>query len=427
MAQSGAIGRPAVTRVAIDRNAAGGDGVGRLPDGMTVFVPRTAPGDVADVHVAERRPRFARGVLTELAVAGPERVAPPCDHYVVDRCGGCQLQHLSSDEQLRVKRAVVGDALRRIGRRQVSDPPIVPAPSGWRYRTRITLAAKSRGAGPPAIGLRRRDDAGDVFDLSDCLITREALMGLWTKLQRQRQFLPLGLRSVMLREDWEGGRHVILQVDGGESPGERIAAAVGGLGATLWWQDASGPPRAVGKPVSPIPVFSFEQVNPEFGDRIRCDAVEALGDVSGRTVWDLYGGTGKTARLLASRGARVTSVDLDRSAIAWARRGGGRAGPGAPAIQYIASRVEHVLDRLPEPDVIVANPPRAGLHTHVSKWVTAWATSAPRRHLSYVSCDPATLARDLGRMPPLRLAHLMAYDLFPQTAHVEILAVLESG
>jgi tRNA/tmRNA/rRNA uracil-C5-methylase (TrmA/RlmC/RlmD family) len=144
---------------------------------------------------------------------------------------------------------------------------------------------------------------------------------------------------------------------------------------------------------------------------------DQLGDVHGRVVWDLYGGTGDTAVLLQARGAQVTSVDADERAIEWAR-----TQPGAEGIRFLAARAEHVLATLPEPAAVVLNPPRAGLH-----WdVTLRLTAAPVERLAYLSCDPATLARDLARMiVNYRVAAVRAFDLFPQTAHVETAVMLE--
>jgi 23S rRNA (uracil1939-C5)-methyltransferase len=149
----------------------------------------------------------------------------------------------------------------------------------------------------------------------------------------------------------------------------------------------------------------------------RAWAVERLGDVAGKVVWDLYGGVGDTARLLAARGASVVSVDADERAVAWARRG-----DAAPAIRFVAGRAEDVIGSLPDPDAVVLNPPRGGLH-----WdVTLRLTGVPVGRVAYVSCDAATLARDLSRLgATYQIGALRAFDLFPQTAHVETVAVLE--
>ena len=404
-----------MTVVAITRISAGGDGVARLPDGLVVFVPRTAPEDEADVEIEERRKRYARARLVGLVRPGAVRVEPECSHYTADRCGGCQLQHLAPTAQLEVKRGIVGDALRRIGRREVPNPEIVPAPSVWRYRTKITLAASGQ-----RIGLHPHDAPGTVFALRDCLITREPLMQLWSSVSRHRTLLPSELEDVVLREDRAGGLHLV--AGGGREPWDAgpLAAAVGGNGVSYWWRPQDGAARVVAGPQTGFPALAFEQVNPVLGSRIREDAVAALGELTGRVVWDLYGGVGDTARLLAARGATVWSVDRDRGAIEWARRQ-----EGADSIHWVTGLVEESLHRLPTPNSVVVNPPRGGLAARVSGVLEDWGAGRPGVRLAYISCDPATLARDLTRIPSLALAQVRAYDLFPQTSHVETLAVLE--
>jgi 23S rRNA (uracil1939-C5)-methyltransferase len=150
------------------------------------------------------------------------------------------------------------------------------------------------------------------------------------------------------------------------------------------------------------------------GDRVRAFAVEALGPVSGKAVWDLYAGIGETTSALARRGARVGSVESDPRAVAEADARG-------PTARRLAGRVEDVLGQLDPPDLVITNPPRAGMDARV----TAELERLGPARIVYVSCDPATLARDLGRLPTYRIAGLRAFDLFPQTAHVETVAVLE--
>lgn len=405
-------------RVLLERIAGGGDAVGRLPDGRTVFVPRGAPQDDAEVEVLEEKPRFARGRLRAVVRASPARADPPCPHYVRDRCGGCQLQHLSYPAQLEAKRRIVGDALRRIGGRQLEDPPITAAPEPLRYRTRITLAVSRGPAGDLLVGLHPQGEPGRVFQLEDCLITDPSLMALWGRLRAQFPLLPRDLESLVLRLDRDRQAHLI--VTSGASPWavEPLAAALADPAVVIWWRPAGGPARVLAGADSPFPALAFEQVNPSLGWEIRRAAVASLGDLAGRTAWDLYGGVGDTARLMAAAGARVFSVDLDRSAIEWAEQQ-----PSA-GIRYFAGRVEEVLHRLPPPDVVILNPPRTGAHPALTGRLEAWA--GPGRRACYVSCDPATLARDLKRMPSLAVTALSAWDLFPQTAHVETLAVLES-
>ncbi|NIM50346.1 MAG: TRAM domain-containing protein [Gemmatimonadales bacterium] len=404
----------------IDRIAAGGDGVGRLDDGMAVFVPRTVPGDVVEIEIVQRKRRYARGRVRRIVAHGAGRVEATCSHYVADGCGGCQLQHLAPSVQLEVKRRIVGDAVRRIGGRSVADPEIVPCPSAWRYRSKITLRAQGR-----SIGLHRFDCPGEVFDLADCPITQSRLIELWRQVRSHRHLLPRSVATLVLREDRDGGLHVVV-----EGRSERLwdagplAQAIGDSRVSWWWCPRLGAPRVVAGPHRGFPALAFDQVHPGFGRRIRGDAVEALGSVAGQTVWDLYGGVGDTAELLAARGAQVWTVDADRSAVEWARaRESSPQGTGE--IHRLVGRVEAVLHQLPEPDAVVANPPRGGLDERVTRHLETWATGRSGARVAYLSCDPATLARDLKRMPALQLTSYRAYDLFPHTSHVETLALLE--
>lgn len=404
-----------MSAVRILRLAAGGDGVGRLEDGRTVFVPRTAPGDLVEPAGLRSHKRFARARLGRLVEASPQRVEPRCPHYVRDDCGGCQLQHVDAPGQREARRGFVGDALRRLAKLDVADPPLVAADREFEYRTKITLAASGDGR---RLGLHRFDRADEVFELEWCHITVPELMELWRALRGLRSHFPPRLEGLVLRMGREGGRHVLFRTGDGEawSGGPRLYSELGrrNVTATIWWQPADGAPRAMAGAGEAYPATVFEQVHPAMGDQVRAHAVASLGAVRGRHVWDLYAGIGETTVALARAGAVVESVEADRRAVAEAERRG-------PAARRHAGRVEHLLAELTAPELVITNPPRTGMDARVSE---ALDRLAPVR-LVYVSCDPATLARDLGRLPGFRLAGMRAFDLFPQTAHVETVAVLE--
>lgn len=397
--------------------ATGGDGVGRLPDGMTVFVPRTAPGDVVEVAVTQVHRRWARARPVRLVEPGPDRTPPACPHYDADECGGCQLQHLTADAQGLAKQGILRDVLSRVGGRAVPLPPLVAAPNAWRYRSKISLAV---GAG--RIGFHPYDRAGEVFELADCHVAVPGLMVLLDAVRGARSGLPEGVTHVVLRLDLEGGHHVVVR--GGTAPWDAapFGAAVGG--ATVWWQPEGGAVRALTGDGGAFPVLAFQQVNPPVAERIRRDAVAWLAAGPGGVAWDLYGGVGEAARLLASGGASVWSVDADRSAVAWGER---RASVGHTAPAFVAGRVEEVLHRLPAPDAVLLNPPRQGADRRVTAALERLRAAGHARRVAYVSCDPATLARDLARLPGYALRSLAAHDMFPQTAHVETLALLEAA
>jgi len=361
--------------------------------------------------------------------AGEGRTQPRCPHYEQDECGGCQLQHLTSEQQLAAKRSIVGDALRRIGRLEVEDPEVEPSDREWGYRTKLTLAVAAAGR---RIGLHRYDRPGELFDLTQCHITAPALMDLWQEVSRQRGLLPAATKSVVLRLDRDGGRHLIVQVMGQRSWSEAQALhdrlAAQGQTATIWWSPEGGAPRVVAGAPTAYPATVFEQVHPGLGDQVRRFAVDQLGEISTRHVWDLYAGIGETSEMLTERGANVESVEADGRAGAAAER---RHSVPADRVHRHVGRAEHLVERLRKPDMVITNPPRTGMDPRVVDGIRA---AGPRR-IVYVSCDPATLARDLARLtassassafPPYRLTALHAFDLFPQTAHVESVAVLEA-
>jgi len=409
--------------VTITGIATGGDGVGRLADGRAVFVPRAAPGERIRLRDGVRlHKHFAKAELAEIVAAGAERVAAPCPHYVHDRCGGCQLQHLAYDAQLAAKRAIVGDALRRIGKLDVPDPEIVEAVEEWRYRAKVSLTVKRGGGRARAVGFHPYDQPGRIFPLADCHITDFRLMALWRDLKPRLDLLPAGLARLTLRLDREGRRHIIAE-SAGEPwlDAERLRAALpAGEPVICWWQPVDGAARVMaGGPATGFPATAFEPVHPEMALLARRWAVEQLGDLRGGVAWDLYGGIGDAAVELAGRGAQVASVDVDEAAVEWAR---GRA--SERPIRFIAGRVEDVLPTLPEPNAVVVSPPRDGLHWNV----TLRLTNQPVAHLAYLSADPATLARDLHRLSVnYRIAAVRAFDLFPQTAQVETVVVLEAA
>lgn len=386
--------------------AAGGDGVARA-DGLVVFVPRGAPGDVAEIDF-EVHGRLARGRLLRLERPSPERVEPPCRHYVADSCGGCQLQHLAYGAQLSAKSRMVADAMSRIGRREVEAPEVVPAAEPWRYRRKLTLALRRRPQGWIA-GLHPYDAPGRIFRLSDCPITDERVLAVWRLVMEHAALLPQvpALRGAV-RLLGDGASFVL---EGGRKwPAARqFFEAVPSVTA-LWWQPEHGERRLLhDRRASIEPGASFVQVNPGVARQLDEYLYERAWSHGPATAVDAYAGAGDHAVALASRGVTVTAIELDPEATAWAA-----SRLEAPS-RVVTGRVEELLPRALPADLVILNPPRAG----VDERVTAALAARPPRAVLYVSCNPATLARDVARMPGYRVASLRAFDMFPQTAHVE--------
>jgi 23S rRNA (uracil1939-C5)-methyltransferase len=407
-------------RVRVDSIAAGGDGVARH-DGMAVFIPRTAPGDLVDVTL-EARGRFARGSVVSMLESSSSRVAPACHHYTRDRCGGCQLQHLTYESQLRAKSTIVRDAMQRIGKRDTPTVTVVPSPTPWGYRTKLTLALRvSRDRW--IAGLHRYDDPDAVFQLEQCPITDERVVEIWRSIFAVSSLLPRSRRlrgAVRLTRDGasfllEGGTHW--------PEAREMADRIPDL-TTVWWEPQGGRRRLLmdrrgaptdGRGETKSPDASFAQINTAAAELLHAHVIALAMSHTPATLIDGYAGAGATAIALAERGVRVTAIELDPAAARWV------AAHLPTGSRSLVARVEDALDEALPADVVIVNPPRAGVDERVTS--TLQLATQPRA-IIYVSCNPATLARDVLRMPRYRVASLTSFDMFPQTAHVETVCEL---
>ena len=404
----------ATVSVAIDSIAAGGDGVGRN-EGLVVFVPRTAPGDVVTAQISGRG-HFARGALRNVVTGSDSRIDPLCPHYTRDKCGGCQLQHMSYESQLSAKQRIIRDSLQRIGKRSVEVPSIERSPKEWRYRTKLTLAMRRKGSRWIA-GLHPYDDPVRVFALADCPITDSRVVSAWREVMSADAFFPDAseLRgSVRLTT---GGPIFVMMGGDSWAARDQFAASVPSVSA-LWWQSDPDKPRRLlyDKRADKSPSASFAQVNPEMAEVLRGYVLGRVVAQRPRTVIDGYAGAGQTAIALSEEGMKVTAIELDPDASTWS------ASKLRPPSVAVHGKVEDVIDGLLPADLVVLNPPRAGVDARVTSILEAHAASL--KGVVYVSCNPATLARDVSRLPSFGIESVRAFDMFPQTAHVETVCEL---
>ncbi|HEX7939640.1 MAG TPA: TRAM domain-containing protein [Gemmatimonadaceae bacterium] len=402
--------------VTIDSIAAGGDGVGRH-NGMVVFVPRTAPGDVARV---EARPdgRLMRGRLIKLLTASTKRAEPACRHYVADSCGGCQLQHLEYDAQLDAKAGIIADSLTRIGRLNVERPVVEASGARWRYRRKLTLAFR-RSNGAWIAGLHRLNSPDSVFPLEDCEITDAAVMNFARLVVAQGELLPADRDLRVSVRSLASGFSVV--VEGGTTwrNHRSLFDAIPSI-TELWWQPREKRRELVQSRASSAAGASFTQVNEGVAASLVRHVSQLAEKVPHATAIDAYAGTGDIAVALAAIGARVTAIEIDREAsnVCASRLPAGSRVLNAP--------VERALSGALPVDLVVLNPPRAGLDESVTSLLQTPRTQNPApRTLIYVSCNPATLARDLKRMDRFRVTSIRGFDMFPQTSHVETVVALE--
>jgi 23S rRNA (uracil1939-C5)-methyltransferase len=398
----------------IESLAAGGDGVGRLPDGRVVFVPFSAPGDRVRVRLVESRGRFARGRVEELLEAGPDRVEPVCP--VFGSCGGCAWQHVAYPAQLEAKRAILADALRRIGgfaeepttpqgfrsawpsstgapsrcaaASRPGPPPIVPSPAPYAYRGRTRVLVEAG-----RVGYRRRRSHA-LCAVSRCPVLVAPL---------EDRLHELASHPPTRDGEWELAC----------GSGEVRAAPVGARGGPRIHLEVEG--RRIG-----FSAGVFVQSNALLLAELAARVAAAAG--SGRLAVELFAGAGLLTVGLASRFARVVAVEHDRAAVRDLRHNLAEA--ELHNVEVVGGRVERALPTLAGlgPEALLLDPPRTGLPRGSAGDLAA---VGPER-IVYLSCDPATLARDLSELCACGFAlHAVeAIDLFPQTPHVEALATL---
>jgi 23S rRNA (uracil1939-C5)-methyltransferase len=431
----------AVFEAEIERVAHGGEGVAHL-EGLVVFVPWTAPGDVVRGEIVELRARWARARLVEVLEPAPRRVIPGCPVFTT--CGGCQLQQLSPDDQRAVKAQAVADALARIAR--VEPPASIecqPAAAPWHYRQRATFTwrwdGQRLGLGFHAAALPHGTvSPRDLVDVHACPIFAEAGN---SRLAALREALAAGLGGEPLVEGRLAVRtlqpeSVTVGVFAEEALlAERLAVSCSeraGVDAT-WGRWSAGEQPSC-DPRAPrlharisyrglnlrVGFDSFVQADLAAADRLYDAVLDELGVEPGARVIDGYAGIGVISCELARRGARVTAVEAYSGAAADLRAN--TAAISGATVHVLELPAERVDWTRPRPDAILLNPPRTGCPQRVLEGVTR----SPARRLVYVSCEPTTLARDVYRLGAAwRLESVRAFDLFPQTAHVETVVRLE--
>lgn len=398
----------------IESIAAGGDGVGRN-NGLVVFVPRTAPGDVVTARIAGKG-TFARGSLRTITRPSSERIDPPCPHYTRDHCGGCQVQHISYEWQLDAKRQIVRDAIERIGKRSIELPEIIPSPEEWRYRTKLTLTLKRSSTGQWIAGLHKYDDPARIFALADCPITDKRVVSMWQEIMARSELFP-GSQSLRgsVRITADGPVFTLIGAMR-FSHSTEFFDSLPQL-AALWWENDEGKRRLLhDRRAHKSAAASFMQINEAVAVKLRECVVNRVMSRDPQSVIDAYAGSGDTAVALSDRGLKVTAIELDADASEYSRT----RLPESAAV--IRARVEDVLDDTLPADGVILNPPRAGVDARVTE--TLEEVSQRPRSIVYVSCNPATLARDLTRLPSYRIESVIAFDMFPQTAHVETVCEL---
>jgi len=390
-----------VLELQVDAVAHGGHCVARH-DGRVVFVRHALPGErVRAVVDEDTGGGFCRASAVAVLAASPDRVAAPCTWARAGGCGGCDLQHVAPPAQRGWKAQVLAEQLARLAgvHREIEVEELPGGPLGWRTRVRLAVDDEGRA------GLRAHR-SHDVLAVADCPLAPSGALD--TVLGRR---FPAGEVDVVV----DAGGAVHTTCTSGVRPGGD------GAGEDHAGDDGSVPVRAAGREWRLSPGV-FWQVHPALPDVLAQVVGEWAAAPRGGTAWDLYGGVGLFAAVLAEQvgpDGSVTVVESARAAV-----DDGRAAlADLPQVGWRVGRVEKVLTGLPgAPDVVVADPPRKGLGRAV---VDALAAHGPAQ-VVYVACDPAALARDVAFFAGhgYTLGPLRAFDAFPMTHHMECVALL---
>ena len=439
----------------VDSLAFGGNGVARL-DGFVVFVRRGLPGDRVRARVTKVKRSHAEALATEVLRPGPERVEAPCAHFPA--CGGCRFQDLAYEAQLEQKQLQVRDALARLG--GIAEPPveqIVPCePEIFHYRNKVEYSFSSTEA-RPALGFHRAGRWDEVLEIDRCWLIDDlgnAIRGAvrdWAReegLEAYSQADGSGyLRHLVVRQGRNTGQALVQLVT---APGEKFEAGyfvdvlrrfpevrsihwsvndtpaeVTNLPSRLLWGEEWLEEELGGLRFRVRP-NAFLQTNTAMAERLYALAREAAGLTGGETVWDLYCGIGTIGLSLAGDALTVWGIEVSEESVACALENAVLNGITNSAFfaGNVGEVVEELLERSGPPDVVVVDPPRAGLAGKALRRLGR--IGAPR--LVYVSCNPTTLAGDVKALREehgYELKRLTPVDMFPHTPHVESVSLLE--
>ena len=381
--------------VAIERILPGGVGLAHA-EGMTVFVYLAAPGDWVRVEIERTRGKVAFASIKEIIKPSPLRIEPPCPYF--GRCGGCDFQQLNYETQLQTKVEIIRDCLQRLGGLDpVPDFEIQPSPNEWHYRARANWQVDRA---TNELGYFERG-SNRVCDVEFCAVLVPELQA---ELERVRRELP--------------------EIN----PGKNIEAVAGDEGVSLASDAATFETKVVSRKIAGETFYfsaaGFFQINHELLEPI---IAAAIGDAAGRLAVDLYCGVGLFTVPLARRFTRVVGIESNRTATRFARENLSSANLSNAVVE--TARVGEWLQKqsafVGPVDFLLLDPPRTGAENKDIQGILALRPS----QISYVSCDPATLARDLKKLiaAGYKLDSIKAFDMFPQTHHVETVVRLMSS
>lgn len=430
--------QPETHCVRIEKIIAGGSGLARTAAGQVILSGFALPGELVELREVRRKSGHIEAELAQVLEPSAERVPPRCPLY--GDCGGCDLQHGSYAEQLRIKQAIVTETMQRA---HVPLPAggveeVLPSPQQWGYRHRLRLKISPDGQ----LGFFKKR-SNEFVAVSCCLTATAGINAAVAELAASRCLRGLADEAELLQSPADGQITLVLplrekqqlaveslwQIAACASIAQVGAGNAGKACQPLYSRDKAAPlaqeivlPKLGKSCVLSWAGGCFSQVNPGQNARLIALALELAGDVRGRSVLDLYCGMGNFSVPLTLAGAAVTGIEGSPESVRWAQRNAEDAGV---AVRFSAADVSESLRRLvkkqQQTDIILLDPPRAGIGP-----AAALLPELHAERIVYISCDPATLARDLRSLcgSGYALRCLIPVDMFPQTHHIETVALL---
>jgi len=393
----------------------GGDAMGRLPDSRAVFVPFGLPGERVRVRLVEEKKNFARGEIVEILEPSPDRIGANCKHFGV--CGGCQYQNLPYEKQLQAKQDILIDQLKRIGK--IENPPVKPmvaCPNPWNYRNHVQFSLDQGGN----LGFQA-PNSNRVIPISECHLPESIINDLWHQLEFEPE---TNVERVSLRAGMDGDLMLVLESETPETPELEIEA---GISITHVYEEntvvIAGSAHILMRVLDrdfKVSAASFFQVNTVMAEKMVQHLLACLPVSVSTTLLDVYCGVGLFSAFLAPKCGRVIGIESSESSCEDFTVNLDEF----DNVELYEGEAEEVIPYLEaNPDVVLVDPPRAGLDKAVVDGILKLGPSL----IAYVSCDPSTLARDAARLinGGYKLKEVTPFDLFPQTYHIESISLFE--
>ncbi|MBC7232086.1 MAG: 23S rRNA (uracil(1939)-C(5))-methyltransferase RlmD [Chloroflexi bacterium] len=395
--------------------AHGGEAVGRY-EGKAIFVPYAIPGESVRVYIVQDKGRFAHARLLEVLTPSPQRVQPPCPYFGL--CGGCHWQHLSYEAQLEHKRSIVRSQLQHIaGLPEANVRPTLGMTNPWHYRNHVQFHVSLDGQ----LGFVAADDPR-VVPIEQCLLLHPLLQDLFDSLDIELT----GLQRLSLRAGVNTGEQMIIfEIEADQPPELETELPVS---CVLLLADGT-PVTLLGSPyfhervadrLYRISAPSFFQVNTDQTEVLLSVVSAYLDPTPESIVLDVYCGVGTFGLAIAAKAKQVIGIESNPVALADAQANAA----GTDNVRFIGGLAEEIIPTLDvQSPLVLVDPPRAGVDKNALSALVR--LGSPR--IVYVSCDPATLARDIQRLlaSGYRLCEVQPIDMFPQTYHIECVALLE--